>query len=113
MNFSGMMQKLTILSVAAFLSSCTFFYPPDYKAPPGLIYQNTSLNRHITTPSDLGNRSGSSCVRNFFWLVSTGNGSIQAAAASKGIRTIKAVDYQVTSLLFGMYTRICTIAHGE
>jgi hypothetical protein len=100
-------------ALLSLLGSCALFYPPGYNPPPGLLYQNTSMNHQIDTPTDLGNKSGSACVTGFFWLISTGNASIQAAAASKGIRTIKAVDYTITSFAGGLYNRVCTVVHGE
>jgi len=92
---------------------CYVFYPPSYAPPPGILYENSILNHQINTPTDLGNKTGSSCVKSYLGLVSFGNASVQAAAASKGIRTIKAVDYQRFSIMAGAYTRLCTIVHGE
>jgi len=102
-----------VILPALMLQGCYIFYPPSYNPPPGILYENTALNYRINTPTDLGNKTGSSCIKSYLGLVSTGNATVQAAAASKGIRMIKALDYQRTSILAGAYTKLCTIVHGE
>ena len=107
------MKKFVILLLILFFPGCYIFYHPAYAPPPGILYENSILPFQMNPPSDLGNKTGSSCIKSFLGVVTIGNASIQAAAASKGIRTIKAVEYQKISFILGAYTRLCTIVHGE
>lgn len=99
---------LVLLSL--FLSSC---FTADYRAPGGWLYQDTTINHGFSPNQELGPRSGQSCANAFLYLVSFGDAGIQAASASAGIRTIRAVDYRITNIVWPLYTRTCTIVYGD
>ena len=107
------MKRLFLIFFLISLNGCYVFYHPGYEVPPGIFYENAILNRHVSTPSDLGSRIGMSCLKSYGGMVTSGDASIQSAAASKGIRTVKAVDYQRVSILAGAYTKLCTIVYGD
>ncbi len=107
------LRTLTLSGALLLLTSCGLLHPPGYVAPPGYLYQNSSLNLHMNTPNRLGSRTGESCVVGYLWLVSVGDGSVQAAAAAGGIREIMAVDYRTMNILGSVYSKVCTIVHGE
>ena len=92
---------------------CGVMYPSGYHALPGCIQQNYTLNKEVGLPTDLGSKTGSACVEGWFGVYTEGNGGVQAAAAAGGIRTVKAVDYEVYSFLGFVHTRLCTVVHGD
>lgn len=83
-----------------------------YGAPPGLLYQDITLNHEFPRKSDLGSRLGSSCVESYAGLWSHGDAGIRAAAAEGGITTIHAVDYRIRNIFF-IYMSTCTIVYGD
>ena len=88
-------------------------FSQGYRAFPGCLVQNYTLNKETTLAGDIGSRTGVACVEGWFGLFTEGNAGIQAAAAAGGIRVIKAVDYEVYSLLGFVHTRTCTVVHGD
>lgn len=94
-------------------TQCGFLHPSGYHAFPGCIRQNYTLNKDVNVPTNIGSKSGEACIEGWFGLYTTGNAGIQAAAAAGGIRTVKAVDYEVYAFLGFVHTRLCTIVHGD
>jgi hypothetical protein len=79
--------------------------------PIGLIYSN--VDAPITLgPSDTAGRRGEASVKAWFGLVSTGDGSVKAAADNGGITDVKRVDYEFKNVLF-FYQRYTTVVHGN
>jgi len=74
----------------------------DVKAPIDIDVDKTSF----------GSKRGESSVVAILLLVSTGDGSIQAAAKNGGITTVNHVDYEFTSVL-GVYQKYTTIVYGD
>ena len=85
-----------------------------------LTFQSSCLYLNTKVPLDtnvsetkLGDKQGISSVYSVLWLVSWGDGSTQAAAKNGGISTINLLDSQVYMVLFGLYSRVDTIAYGN
>tara|TARA_Y100001937_G_scaffold128452_3_gene204801 strand:- start:11807 stop:12022 length:216 start_codon:yes stop_codon:yes gene_type:complete len=71
------------------------------------------MNKDVSEATNIGSRSGASCVQSYLGMISFGDASIKAAAATGGIQTVKAVDYSELAVLTFFYNRFCTIAHGD
>jgi len=55
---------------------------------------------------------GRSCATAILGMVSTGDASIESARANAKIEHVTAVDYQVTTVLFPVYYKTCTLVTG-
>lgn len=79
--------------------------------PVGIIY--TNMEAPIGGgPRESGSKTGRSSVTAILGLISTGDGSVAAAARAGGIRTVKGVDYEFSNVLF-IYQRYTTVVHGD
>lgn len=108
------MKKFLIVGLALAVAAaiaCSGFNA--YEAPKGSIIQNTTLNKDVSTATDLGSRTGEACTGAILGIISSGDGGVKAAAAAGGITTVKAVDYKVDNLLGSVLANTCTIVHGD
>lgn len=78
--------------------------------PLGLIY--TDIDAPLTLAGKAGSRRGEASVTSILGLVSTGDGSVKAAAAAGGIKQVVRVDYEFYNVL-GVYQRYTTVAYGD
>ncbi len=98
-----------LLFAALFVStSCATSYDP----PGGFFSTNVTVNRLVATPGELGSKWGEACATGVLGLFASGDAGIRMAAASGGIKVIKAVDYRVEST-FIFYRKVCTIVYGD
>jgi|JI8StandDraft_1071087.scaffolds.fasta_scaffold04533_5 hypothetical protein len=103
--------NICILISVLFLANCAS--GNYYNTPTGVIFQSVTLNKDISSGTDLGSKSGEACTMNILGLFSIGKAGIVDAAANGGIKVVKAVDYSRTSFLSVVYVSVCTIARGE
>ena len=97
MGFSGCIGSAPVEAMKSPITA-------DWKAP-----LNTNL-KDVT----LGSKIGKASVKCYaFGLVSSGDMSIQAAAANGGIKTIRHVDYGYTNAFFFAYQELTTIVYGD
>ena len=75
----------------------------NVKAPLSTEFNNTSL----------GTKTGSSESMAVLWLVAFGDCSIETAAKNGGLKTVNHADYEVMTVLFGMFSRFQVIVHGD
>ena len=75
----------------------------NVKAPLSTEFNNTSV----------GAKSGSSESMSILWLVAFGDCSIETAVKNGGLKTIDYADYEVMSVLFGMFSRFVVTVHGQ
>lgn len=109
------MRPLLAVALAAALSGC------------GLLYTDVRVPRawRSATPADVKARpqdeqaSGRACNRSLLFLFAWGDGGYAAAArdALRGrqdalLYDVQA-DVQATSVLLGLYTRVCTVVQGR
>lgn len=80
----------------------------------GCLYMNAKrpLDTDVAQTT-LGDKQGVSSIHSVLWLVSWGDGSTAAAAKNGGITTINHLDSHVYQVLFGLYTKVDTIAYGN
>jgi len=91
---------LTMLLSSLLLSSCAY---TNIQMPMDKNFNET----------ELGSKEGKSSTHLVLFLLSWGDSGTRAAAADGEIKVIKHADRQVFSLLFGLYTRISTVAYGD
>lgn len=78
--------------------------------PLGLLY--TDIEAPLAPKGEAGSKRGTSHVVSILGLVSTGDGSVKAAAANGGIHDVTLVDYEFTNVL-GVYQRYTTVVYGN
>jgi hypothetical protein len=61
----------------------------------------------------LGAKVGRASVQSVAWLVAWGDAGVEAAAKNGGLTTVRHLDTERFVLIFGLYTRITTIAYGD
>ena len=96
----SLLKRILILSLISLQTGCLYL---DTKVP---------LDTDVSV-TKLGDKQGISTVRSVLWLVSWGDGGTEAAAKNGGITTINHLDSHVYMILFGLYTRVDTIAYGD
>ena len=107
-RFVRILGLVAALGLLGFALQCGGYNPPY-----GYMYHNVRMNKDVSEATNIGSRSGASCVQSYMGLISFGDASIKAAAAAGGVQTVKAVDYTELSILTFFYNRFCTVAHGD
>ena len=80
----------------------------------GCLYLDTKLPLDTdVSVTKLGPKVGTSSVHSVLWLVAWGDGSTEAAAKNGGLTTINHLDSHTYQVLFGLYSRMDTIAYGD
>jgi len=102
------MKTWLLLSGFLVLSSCAATMSRNGT---GLLFTEVKDSVAVTEHSGSSKR-GESCATNVLGLVSTGDMSVKAAKKSGGIVNIATVDYSQFSVL-GLFSKTCTIVHGE
>jgi len=102
---------LTALVVAG-ASGCITYRAPVMPAL-GWVYSEVKAPLDVDLGgTTLGSKVGRAQVESILALVSTGDCSIQAAAASAGIKTVNHVDYEYYNVL-GVIQRFTVIVYGD
>ena len=80
----------------------------------GCLYLDTKvpLDTDVNV-TKLGQRVGVSSMHSVLWLVAWGDSSSAAAARAGGMSTIHHLDSRYQQYLFGVYSRVDTIAYGD
>lgn len=75
---------------------------------------------HVTMPlstdlnqTELGDKRGESSIYSVLWLFAWGDGGAATAAKNGGITVMTHMDREVTSVLFGLYTKTTTLVYGR
>ncbi|MDH5654358.1 MAG: TRL-like family protein [Spirochaetia bacterium] len=101
---------LALLTASVFaLAQCA----GGYVAPNGSLFQNTSMNKDVSTKTDVGAKSGKACATGYVGAVSMGDASVKAAAAAGGVTTINSVDYTTENILGSVVAKTCTVVNGN
>lgn len=83
-----------------------------YEPGNAVIFKSYTLNKDISTGTDLGTKEGKACASNILGWFSSGEAGVKEAAVKGDIKKVKAVDYSVLTVL-GVYAKLCTIARGD
>ena len=96
----GPLKLLTALLLTITLSGC--------------IYSNAiiPLDENVDE-TRIGSKTGRASVHIIAWLVAWGDAGVEAAAKNGGLEVINHLDTERQVVLFGLYSRITTIAYGE
>ena len=106
------MNKMLSLSTALGLAfGSTGCVGAPVVPPLGLIYTEIDAPLFIG-PGGTGAKRGESSVVSILGLVSTGDGSVKAAAAAGGITNVERTDYEFMNFL-GIYQRYTTVVYGN
>jgi hypothetical protein len=97
---SALFKLLTALLVAITLSGC--------------VYSNaiTPLDENVDE-THIGSKTGRASVHIIAWLVAWGDAGVEAAARNGELEVIHHLDIERQVVLFGLYSRITTIAYGD
>ena len=63
--------------------------------------------------TELGAKEGRATCRSFLYLFAWGDAGTRAAAEDGDITIIKHADRETMIILFGLYTQMSTIVHGD
>jgi hypothetical protein len=86
--------------------------------PIGIIYNGTRAPSLLTRVEAGGEnrastKEGVACASSILGLVATGDASLDAAKKAGGISTVNSVEYDASAFIFGVYTEVCTVVHGN
>jgi hypothetical protein len=63
--------------------------------------------------TQIGSKTGRASLHVVAWLVAWGDAGVEAAAANGDIAVINHLDVERRLVLFGLYSRVTTIAYGD
>lgn len=80
----------------------------------GCIYSNatTPLDENVQE-TRIGSKQGRASVYIVAWLVAWGDAGVEAAARDGNLQVIHHLDIERRVVLFGLFSRITTIAYGD
>lgn len=80
----------------------------------GCIYSNAivPLDENVEE-TRIGSKTGRASVYIVAWLVAWGDAGVEAAARNGDLKVIHHLDTQREVVLFGLFSRITTIAYGD
>ncbi len=107
------MKNIIIFAVAVAFAVAIACSGGGYGAPSGSIIQDTTLNLTVPAVTNVGAKTGKACVSGLLGIMSSGDGSVMAAAKAGGVQTVKVVDYQNNNLLGSVLAETCTIVRGD
>jgi hypothetical protein len=104
-----MNRILIVFTVLMLLAATGCGFVAD--GPFGWAYTDSKTPVALGT-AKTGSKEGQACIHSFFGAVSVGDGSIETAMKSAGIKEIYSINKKNLSI-FGTYTRQCTVVSGE
>jgi len=91
---------IVLILMSALVSGCAY---TNIQRPLGTEFNET----------ELGTKIGRASSRSLLWLVAWGDAGTRAASENGKIKVIRHADYQIYSLLFGLYFEGTTIVYGD
>jgi hypothetical protein len=83
-------------------------------AATGCAYMHTQFPLSTTfNNTELGTKTGRASTYSVLWLVTWGDASTKSAATNGGIEFVECEDIETQVILFGLYTRVTTVAYGK
>jgi hypothetical protein len=92
-------------------SHCVNLGNPQGIGPTGYLYSHYKLGYSENVLPDKETKTGKACTNRFFFLYTTGDSSIEAAAKSANIIEIKSTNKEAYNVLL-LYSSLCTIVTG-
>ena len=83
--------------------------------PQGIVFSNVSapLSTEFNQSTPIAPKQGTATAHSVLGLISWGDASTHTAAKNGSLSTINYADYQVLSILFGVYSDFTVVAHGN
>jgi len=106
-----MRTTLSLLAIATLLTGCYGNLGQVGHPTPGVIY-NGSSSPIATGSGATGQKRGEACAMAIMGLVGIGEAGIADAAKAGGITQVSSVDREGINVL-GIYTKACTVVHGN
>lgn len=102
-----------VLIGLAFLGNCVNVGAFNGFGPPGTLFSQYKVG--VSGSNNVkATKEGKACVQKISVFLTTGDGSIQEAAASAGIKRIASVDKEGFGFLGPyIYQRLCTVVRGD
>ncbi len=118
MKSSRIAMNLVLLALSVvFLSGCVSNMFPGGPTPAGALVTNVKgPAQNLTIATDVtaaSTKTGTSSASGILGLFAFGDASMDAAMKNGGITKVHHVDYEVSSILFGLFLKSTTIVHGE
>jgi len=111
MRWIAMVLGLTVLLLS---TGCAMYQAP-VMPPNGIVFSN--VKAPITTEFGEGTsvpaKQGTASAHGILGLLAFGDASVKAATDEGGLTSVRYVDYDYLSVLFGVYSKFTTIAHGD
>jgi hypothetical protein len=113
------MKTLTMTSGLLLCLGATHCMPVMQQGYPiGIIYNGTtapSLLNEVEAggANKASTKSGSACASSVLGVAAFGDAGLDAAKKQGGLTTVNSVEYEATGYVFGVYTQVCTVAHGN
>ncbi|MBI3183851.1 MAG: hypothetical protein HYZ28_17070 [Myxococcales bacterium] len=79
---------------------------------PADLYSDTMANEAVTDNAISAAKKGEACAASILGIITTGDASVQQAAANAGITKIGVVDNKYSNIL-GLYAKYCVVVSGE
>lgn len=80
----------------------------------GCVYSKVTMPYDIDVEqTELGEKVGRASIKSILWSVAWGDGGVSAAAKNGDIKVVKHLDVERYVILFGLYTKVTTIAYGD
>lgn len=106
--------KISIIgSALILLGNCINIGPYNGFGPPGAVFSQYKVG--VSGSDNIrASKTGKACVQKILFLATIGNGSIEEAATSAGIKRIASVDKEGFGILGPyIFQRLCTIVRGD
>ena len=106
----GLIAVICLSSVGCQVGPIAGVVPPpgyiltDIKAPLSANNQGVTIG---------GAKVGKAEVKQYIWIVTTGDCSLMAAAKDAGITKVTYADYEYFTVLSGIFSRFCVVVHGD
>ena len=106
------MDKILVVMIVTALTFLGGCIAAPVVPPIGIIYTQMGAPLKLTGPHQSSSKRGESSVTAILGMVSTGDGSIAAAARAGGISSVNHVDYKFRNVI-GIYQKYTTVVYGD
>ncbi|TGL63108.1 TRL-like family protein [Leptospira ognonensis] len=106
------MKRCLMLFFLMIHCQCINFGNPQGVGPTGIFYSHYTLGYSENVTPEKDTKVGKACTNRTFFLYTSGDSSIGAAARNGNITEIKSVNKEALNFLL-LYSSLCTIVTGN
>lgn len=106
------MIKYILLFFFFLQCQCINLGNPQGVGPSGILYSHYTLGYSENVTPEKDTKSGKACTNRIFFLFTSGDSSIGAAARSGNITEVKTINKEAWNILL-LYSSLCTIVTGN